>query len=63
MCKTDSQWAAAAEGREHSSVLSDERDGWDGVGWEGGPEAPEAEDICIQIADSLRCIAEANATS
>ena len=37
MCKTDSQWAAAAEGREHSSVLSDERDGWDGVGWEGGP--------------------------
>ena len=36
MCKTDSQWEAAVQHREISSVLCGDLDGWDG-GWEGGP--------------------------
>ena len=33
-CDVDSWWGAAVEGRELSSVLSDDLEGWDG-GWKG----------------------------
>ena len=36
-CSVDSQWEPAEEHRELSLVLSDDLEGWDGVGWKGGP--------------------------
>ena len=43
-----------------SARCSGDLDGWDGgVGEEGGQEGG---DICIHIADSLRCTAETNTT-
>ena len=42
-------------------MLCDDLDGWDGeVG--GGREVQEGGDICIHIADSVRCTAETNTT-
>ena len=41
-------------------LLRDDLDGWDGAG--DGREVQEEGDICIHIADSLRCTAEANTT-
>ena len=53
-CKIDSQWEAAAQHREISSVLCDHLEGWDR---EGGKEedarGKRYGDICIHIADSL----------
>ena len=49
----------AALHRELNSVLCDDLDGWDGG---GRREVQEGEDICIHIADSLRCTAETNTT-
>ena len=42
-------------------MLCDDLDGWDGGGG-GGREVQEGGDICIHIADSLRCTAETNIT-
>ena len=42
-----------------SLVLCDDLDGWDGGGGRGR-EVQEGGDICIHIADSLRCTAETN---
>ena len=39
-------------------MLCDNLDGWDRVGGQG--EVQEGEDICMLMADSLCCIAEAN---
>ena len=39
-------------------MLCDDLDGWDGAG--GRREAQEGGNICIHIADSLRCTAETN---
>ena len=39
-------------------MLCDDLDGWDRM-W-SGKEVQEGEDICIHIADSLHCTAEAN---
>ena len=36
MCKTDSQWEAAIEHRELSSVLCDDLEGWEGEAQEEG---------------------------
>ena len=36
-CEAASQWEAATQGRERSSVPSDDLDGWHGGGREGGP--------------------------
>ena len=58
MCKIDSQWEAAIWRRELSSGLCDDLEGWHGR----GKEAQEGGDICIYIAESLYCIAEANTT-
>ena len=38
-------------------MLCDDLDGWD-----GGGEVHEGGDICIHIADSLRCTAETDTT-
>ena len=40
-------------------MLSGDLDGWDGG---RGREVQGGRDICIPIADSLRCAAETNAT-
>ena len=49
--------------RELSSVLCDDREGWDGLwGLAGGRKAREGGDICVCIADSLCCTAETNPT-
>ena len=39
-------------------MLCNDLDGWDGV----GKEVQEGGDICIHIADSLRCTAESKTT-
>ena len=41
-------------------MLCDNLEGWDGVG--GGRESQEGGDICIPMADSCRCMEEANTT-
>ena len=41
-------------------MICDDLDGWDGG--RAGREAQEGGDICIHIADSLRCTAETNTT-
>ena len=41
-------------------MLCGDPDGWDGEG--GGREVQEGGDICIHIADSLRCTAETDTT-
>ena len=41
-------------------MLCDGLDGWDGV-W-GGREVQEGGDVCMRMADSLRCVAETNKT-
>ena len=55
MCELDSQWEAAVQHRELSSVLQ-----WGGVG--DGREDQEAGDICVHTADSHCCTVEANTT-
>ena len=55
MCKTDSQWEPDIQHRELSSMLCGDQKGEMGEG-----EAQEREDICIHIADSLRCTVETN---
>ena len=45
-CKIHSQWEAAAEHREISSVLRDDLEGWDS---EGGREAQEGGDVGIYV--------------
>ena len=59
MCKIDSQWEAAVQHRELSSVFQ-----WGGVGGGvgGGREDQEAGDICVHTADSHCCTVEANTT-
>ena len=54
MCETDSPWEAAGEHRELSSVLCDDRDGWQG--------GAGRRDVCVLIADSGCCTAETNTT-
>ena len=61
ICKIDSQYEAAVQCRELSLVPCDDPEGWD-VGM-GGKEVQERGYICIHIANSLPCIAEANTTS
>ena len=56
--RVDSEWEAAVY--TGSSVLCDDREGWDGGG--RGREAQVGEDICIHITDSLCCAAETNTT-
>ena len=57
-CKTDSQWEAAVKHREPSSALSDNLEGWDGVG--GGRKVQEGGEMCIPTADSCCYMAETN---
>ena len=60
-CKTDSQWEAAIQHREVSSVPCDHLEGWDSEGGrEGGARGKRFGDICICIADSLCYKAETN---
>ena len=60
--KIDSQWEAAAQHREISSVLCDHLEGWDREGGrEGDERGKRYGDTCICIADSLRYKAETNA--
>ena len=60
MCKIGSQWEAAAQHRELSSVLWDDLDGCDRVGrWKGGSRG---RNMCMCIADSLCCTAETHTT-
>ena len=52
--KIDSQWEAAAQHREISSVLCDHLEGWDREGRrEGDARGKRYGDICICITDSL----------
>ena len=46
----------AAQPRELNPVLSDNLEGWDGMG--DGEEAQEGRDTCIPVTDSCRCVAE-----
>ena len=57
ICKIDSQWEFAVW---HSSnqVLCDNLEGWNRAG--GGGEIQDGEGICIPMADSRWCLAEAN---
>ena len=48
MCEIDSQWEAAVQHRELSSVLCDNLERWNGVGWEGGPRGRGLY-VCIQL--------------
>ena len=60
ICEIDNQWEAAIEHSELNVVLSDDLEGWgEARGWK---QAQEGGDICIHIADSLRCTAETNTT-
>ena len=53
-CKIDSQWEAATQHREISSVLCDQLEGWDReCGREGDARGKRHGDICICITDSL----------
>ena len=54
-CTTESQWEAAVQHREITSVLCNDLEGWD-----GRREAQEREDICTHIIDSSYCTAETN---
>ena len=59
--KIDSQWEAAAQHREISSVFCDHLEGWDREGGrEGDTRGGRYGDICICITDSLCCKAETN---
>ena len=67
MCKSDSYiqnqpnlGEPAMQSREHSLVLCGDLDSWDEE-W-SGREIQEGGNICIHIADSLRCTAENNTT-
>ena len=40
-------------------MLSDDIEGWDGV---GGREVPERGDICMHMTDLFHCTAETNTT-
>ena len=57
ICKTDSKREPAVYPRELNSGICGDLDGW-----ERGSEVPKWGYICIHIADSLCCIAEANTT-
>ena len=56
--KTASYWKVAVQHREPSLVLSDNTEGWGGVG--GSGEVQEGGDICILMDNSHCCMAEAN---
>ena len=60
-CKIDTQWEAAAQHRDISSVLCDHLEGWDREGGrEGDASGKRYGDICICITDSLCYKAETN---
>ena len=59
--KIDSQWEAAAQHKEISSVLCDHLEGWDREGGrEGDARGKRYGDICICVADSLCYKGETN---
>ena len=59
--KIDSQWEAATQHREMSSVLCDHLEGWDREGGrEGDVRGKKYGNICICITDSLCYKAETN---
>ena len=57
MCKTDYQWEFAVRLRELKWGLCNNLEGWEGVG--GGSEVQDGGDTCIPMADSCRCMVEA----
>ena len=57
-CKIASYWKVAVQHRELSLVLSDNTEGWGGVG--GSGEVQEGGDICILMDNSHCRMAEAN---
>ena len=57
MCKTDRYWELWYIAQEHSSVLCDDLEGWDGAGVGGRSKGGDM-CVCVCIADSLGCTAE-----
>ena len=58
MYKIDRQWGLAVWCGKFNPGLCDNLEGWDGVGH--GRETQEGRDICLPVADSHWCMAEAS---